>query len=42
LPQQCREHLNILDLLEKGLRQEAADFLRVHISGAGLIKIPRA
>jgi DNA-binding GntR family transcriptional regulator len=41
LPQQCREHLNILDLLENGLRQEAADFLRVHISGAGLIKIPR-
>ena len=42
LPQQCREHLNILELLEKGLRQEAADFLRVHISGAALIKIPRA
>ena len=42
LPQQCREHLNILDLLENGLRQEAADFLRVHISGAALIKIPRA
>jgi DNA-binding GntR family transcriptional regulator len=41
LPIQCSEHLNILTLLEKGMRQEAADFLRVHISGAGLIKIPR-
>ena len=41
LPLQCREHLHILTLLEKGLRQEAADFLRVHIEGAGLIKIPQ-
>lgn len=41
LPIQCREHINILTLLEKGLRQEASDFLRVHIEGAGLIKIPR-
>jgi DNA-binding GntR family transcriptional regulator len=41
LPIQCREHITILTLLEKGLRQEAADFLRVHIEGAGLIKIPR-
>jgi DNA-binding GntR family transcriptional regulator len=41
LPLQCREHIHILTLLEKGLRQEAADFLRVHIEGAGLIKIPQ-
>lgn len=41
LPIQCREHINILTLLEKGLRQEASDFLRVHIEGAGLIKVPR-
>jgi len=41
LPVQCREHINILTLLETGLRQEASDFLRVHITGAGLIKIPR-
>ena len=41
LPIQCREHINILTLLEKGLRQEASDFLRVHIEGAGLIKIPK-
>ena len=38
LPIQCREHINILTLLEKGLRQEASDFLRTHIEGAGLIK----
>ena len=31
LPIQCREHITILTLLEKGLRQEAADFLRVHV-----------
>ena len=41
LPIQCREHINILTLLEKGLRQEASDFLRVHIEGAGLIKVPK-
>jgi DNA-binding GntR family transcriptional regulator len=41
LPLQCREHIHILTLLEKGMRQEAADFLRVHIEGAGLIKIPQ-
>ncbi|MBR0825559.1 GntR family transcriptional regulator [Bradyrhizobium manausense] len=41
LPVQCREHINILTLLEKGLRQEASDFLRVHIEGAGLIKVPK-
>jgi DNA-binding GntR family transcriptional regulator len=41
LPIQCREHINILTLLEKDLRQEASDFLRAHIEGAGLIKIPR-
>jgi len=41
LPIQCREHINILTLLEKDLQQEASDFLRVHIEGAGLIKIPR-
>ena len=41
LPLQCREHIHILTLLKKDLRQEAADFLRVHIEGAGLIKIPQ-
>ncbi|MFE0756990.1 GntR family transcriptional regulator [Inquilinus sp. NPDC058860] len=41
LPLQCREHLHILTLLEKGLRQEAADFLRIHIEGASAIKSPQ-
>lgn len=41
LPLQCREHLRLLTLLEAGLRQEAAAFLRVHIEGASAIKTPR-
>ncbi len=41
LPQQCREHLRLLTLLEGGLRQEASEFLRVHIEGASAIKTPR-
>ncbi|MBS7544155.1 GntR family transcriptional regulator [Ancylobacter oerskovii] len=40
LPQQCREHLTLLTLIEKDLRHEAADFLRVHIEGASAIKSP--
>jgi DNA-binding GntR family transcriptional regulator len=40
LPLQCREHLHILTLLERGLQQEASDFLRMHIEGASAIKSP--
>lgn len=41
LPQQCREHLRLLTLLDGGLRQEAAEFLRVHVEGASAIKTPQ-
>jgi DNA-binding GntR family transcriptional regulator len=41
LPLQSREHLLILDLIEAGDRQKAAEFLRVHILGASAIKSPQ-
>jgi DNA-binding GntR family transcriptional regulator len=41
LPVQCREHLHILDLIETGDREQAADFLRIHITGAARIKGPQ-
>ncbi|MBM6593157.1 GntR family transcriptional regulator [Microvirga pudoricolor] len=41
LPVQSREHLQILDLIEAGQRQEASDFLRTHILGASAIKSPQ-
>lgn len=34
LPQQCHEHLHMLDLVEEGRNMEAADFLRRHLLGA--------
>jgi DNA-binding GntR family transcriptional regulator len=40
LTRQCREHLEILDLLEAGKNQEAAAFLRRHIEGASSLKSP--
>lgn len=41
LGQQCREHLQILDLLERGEREAAADFLRRHIEHAYAVKRDR-
>ncbi|MBW9089348.1 GntR family transcriptional regulator [Rhizobium wenxiniae] len=41
LPKQTVEHLQILDLLEDGRRNEAAAFLYTHIMGAGRIKTPK-
>jgi DNA-binding GntR family transcriptional regulator len=41
LPQQCREHLRILDLIEAGDQVKAGDFLRTHILGASAIKSPK-
>ncbi|MFK0386864.1 GntR family transcriptional regulator [Rhizobium sp. RM] len=41
LPRQTVEHLQILDLLEDGRRNEAAAFLYTHIMGAGRIKSPK-
>ncbi len=38
LPQQCREHLQILDLIEAGDMTAAADFLFRHIRDAGISK----
>lgn len=38
LPQQSREHLAILDLIESGRLADAADFLFRHICDAGLAK----
>lgn len=34
LPQQCKEHLHILDMLENGRIVEASEHLRVHLLGA--------
>ncbi len=39
LERQCREHLELLDLLEAGELRTAAAFLRVHIEGARRIKV---
>ncbi|MCZ7480795.1 GntR family transcriptional regulator [Rhizobium rhizogenes] len=41
LPQQTEEHLQILDLIEYGRRNEAAAFLYTHIMGASRIKSPK-
>lgn len=41
LPRQAAEHLQILDLIEDGRRNEAAAFLYTHIMGAGRIKSPK-
>jgi DNA-binding GntR family transcriptional regulator len=41
LPQQTREHLHILDLVEAGRRTEAAAFLYTHIMAAMRIKAPQ-
>lgn len=38
LTRQCREHLELLDLIEAGEFETAAAFLRVHIEGARRIK----
>lgn len=38
LPQQCREHLQILDLIEAGDMPAASEFLFRHISAAGVAK----
>jgi DNA-binding GntR family transcriptional regulator len=40
LHRQCREHLQILDLLEAGKLTEASAFLRQHIEGANTLKSP--
>jgi len=42
LGQQCREHLQILDLLDRDDRAEAADFLRRHIEHTWTAKRARA
>lgn len=36
----CKEHLDLLDLIEAGKLQEAADFLREHIDYERRIKVP--
>lgn len=41
LPRQTSEHLQILDLIEDGRRNEAAAFLFTHIMGASRIKAPQ-
>jgi DNA-binding GntR family transcriptional regulator len=40
LTRQCREHLQIMDLLEAGNVTEASEFLRRHIQGASTLKSP--
>lgn len=39
LHQQCKEHLMLIDLLLKGERMEAAQFLRQHLNGARITKV---
>lgn len=41
LPNQAREHLRILDLIEAGAMTEASQFLRRHILGANAVKAPQ-
>jgi DNA-binding GntR family transcriptional regulator len=41
LPRQCHEHLQLLDILEKGDCKGAARFLQAHIGGAFKIKQDR-
>jgi DNA-binding GntR family transcriptional regulator len=36
---QCQEHLHVIDLVEKGERQEAAKFLRYHLTNVREIKM---
>lgn len=40
LPLQSKEHLLLLDIIEAGERDRAAEFLRAHILGASAIKSP--
>jgi DNA-binding GntR family transcriptional regulator len=42
LHQQCKEHLVLIDLLLKGERMEAAQFLRQHLNGARITKVGEA
>lgn len=39
LHQQCQEHLMLIDLLVKGERMEASNFLRQHLNGARITKV---
>jgi len=39
LHQHCKEHLMLIDLLLKGARVEAAQFLRQHLNGARITKV---
>lgn len=35
---QCKEHIHLLDLIQSGRREEAADFLRTHLDIVGRLK----
>lgn len=35
---QCKEHIHLLDLIQSGRREEAADFLRTHLDIVGRMK----
>ncbi len=39
LHRQCEEHLQLIDLLARGERMEAAHFLREHLNGARITKV---
>jgi DNA-binding GntR family transcriptional regulator len=39
LYRQCEEHLLLIDLLVKGERMEASNFLRQHLNGARITKV---
>lgn len=39
LHRQCEEHLQLIDLLVRGERMEAAHFLRTHLNGARITKV---
>lgn len=39
LHRQCQEHLMLIDLLVKGERMEASNFLRQHLNGARITKV---
>lgn len=38
---QCKEHIQLLDLIEQGRREEAADFLRQHLDVVSRLKAAR-
>lgn len=42
LHRQCQEHLMLIDLLVKGERMEASNFLRQHLNGARITKVGEA